>query len=76
MQILLLIQDSTGTAVVGGVTYTLGVKDQTINTVYGFKKGKHELLPFPQQEIFLSGTAVGGTLGTESRLVDNFYRKG
>lgn len=53
---------STGTAVVAGVTYTLGVKDQTINSVYGFKKGKHELLPFPQQEILLSGEVVGGPL--------------
>ena len=52
----------TGTATLGGVTYELGVKDQTINTIYGFIKGKHELLPFPQQEILLSGKIVGGLL--------------
>jgi hypothetical protein len=57
--------DSTceGTVTVGGTTYTLGVEKQTINEGgYGFKVGKHELLPFPHQEILLSGTAVGGPL--------------
>lgn len=53
---------STGTVTINGVTYTLGVNDVTINTVYGFKKGKHELLPFPQQELLLSGKIVGGLL--------------
>ena len=52
----------SGTVNVGGVDYTLGVSDLTINTVYGFKKGKHELLPFPQKELLLSGEVVGGPL--------------
>lgn len=52
----------TGTVTVGDVEYTLGIVDQTINSTYGFKKGKHELLPFPQQEMLLSGEIVGGTL--------------
>jgi starch-binding outer membrane protein, SusD/RagB family len=52
----------TGTATVGEITYELGVKDETINTVYGFKKGKHELLPFPQGEMLLSGPTSGGNL--------------
>lgn len=52
-----------GTATVNNVTYTLGVSRQVINeSGYGFKAGKHELLPFPQQEILLSGTVVGGAL--------------
>lgn len=52
----------TGTVSVDGVDYTLGVADREINVTYGFKKGKHELLPFPQQEILLSGVIVGGSL--------------
>lgn len=52
----------TGVVAVNDVEYTLGVTDQTLNTVYGFKKGKHELLPFPQKEILLSGEVVGGPL--------------
>lgn len=52
----------TGTVTVGDTEYTLGVRDQIVNTVYGFKKGKHELLPFPQKEMLLSGEIVGGPL--------------
>ncbi|MDR1556142.1 MAG: RagB/SusD family nutrient uptake outer membrane protein [Tannerellaceae bacterium] len=62
----LLSLDSTseGTVTVNGVTYTLGVQNQVINESggYGFKVGKHELLPFPQGEMLLSGTIVGGPL--------------
>lgn len=52
----------TGVVTVNEVEYTLGVTDQTLNSVYGFKKGKHELLPFPQKEILVSGEVVGGPL--------------
>ncbi|GHV04142.1 membrane protein [Bacteroidia bacterium] len=52
-----------GSATVNGVTYKLGVSNEKINeSGYGFKAGKHELFPFPQQEILLSGTVVGGPL--------------
>ena len=53
-----------GTVTVNGTTYILGVTRQTINESggYGFKVGKHELLPFPDQEMLLSGTIVGGPL--------------
>ena len=58
--------DSTceGTVTVESTTYTLGVEKRTINESggFGFKVGKHELLPFPQQEMLLSGTLVGGQL--------------
>lgn len=61
----LLHLDSTdkGSVTVNGVAYSLGVDRQAINeSGYGFKVGKHELLPFPQQEMLLSGTIVGGPL--------------
>ena len=53
-----------GTATVEGTTYTLGVVRRPINESggYGFRTGKHELLPFPQQEMLLSGTIIGGPL--------------
>ena len=53
-----------GTATVEGTTYTLGVSRRTINETggYGFKAGKHELLPFPNQEMLLSGDIIGGPL--------------
>ena len=52
-----------GTVTVGGETYTLGVNKDMINAGgYGFKVGKHELLPFPNQEMMLSGEVVGGPL--------------
>ncbi|MDL2264758.1 RagB/SusD family nutrient uptake outer membrane protein [Parabacteroides sp. OttesenSCG-928-G07] len=54
---------SEGSVTVNGIAYTLGVQNQVINeSGYGFKTGKHELLPFPQQEILLSGEIVGGPL--------------
>lgn len=52
-----------GTASQGGETYQLGISKVQINeSGYGFKAGKHELLPFPQNEILLSGEIVGGPL--------------
>ena len=61
----LVALDSTdeGTATQGGETYQLGLSKHPINeSGYGFKAGKHELLPFPQNEILLSGEIVGGPL--------------
>jgi hypothetical protein len=52
-----------GSVTIGDATYKLGISKQVINeSGYGFKAGKHELLPFPQQEMLLSGTIVGGPL--------------
>jgi hypothetical protein len=52
-----------GTATAGTETYTLGVSRMSINERgYGFKAGKNELLPFPNQELLLSGEVVGGPL--------------
>lgn len=61
--LITLKSKSEGSVTVNGVTYTLGVQNQSINeSGYGFKAGKHELLPFPQREILLSGEIVGGPL--------------
>ena len=52
-----------GTATAEGETYNLGVRRVSVNEGgYGFKAGKHELLPFPNQEMLLSGEVVGGPL--------------
>lgn len=52
-----------GSVTQGGETYQLGLSKVVINEGgYGFKAGKHELLPFPQSEILLSGEIVGGPL--------------
>ncbi|MDR1201906.1 MAG: RagB/SusD family nutrient uptake outer membrane protein [Tannerellaceae bacterium] len=62
-QLVNLDSKGEGVVTVGDATYTLGVSKQVINeSGYGFKAGKHELLPFPQQEMLLSGTIVGGPL--------------
>ena len=55
---------SEGTAVFEGTTYTLGVTKRAVNESggYGFRVGKHELMPFPNQEMLLSGEVVGGPL--------------
>ena len=53
----------SGSITVDNTQYTLGVSRIPINeSGYGFKAGKHELLPFPHQELLLSGEIVGGPL--------------
>ena len=52
-----------GIVTAGSETYTLGVSRINVNeSGYGFKSGKHELLPFPNREMLLSGEVVGGPL--------------
>lgn len=52
-----------GSITVNGETFTLGVKNRVVNsTNYGWKAGKHELLPFPQSEMLLNGIEIGGNL--------------
>ena len=63
-ELIKLNSTSEGTVTLEGTTYTLGAVRQPLNESggYGFIAGKHELLPFPNQEMLLSGEIVGGPL--------------